>query len=431
MIDRTFRQNLQCPLTCSIDPSSCNSLSKKKAEAKSKGRRGKSSLETDVMKNSKYYTNSSNEFPKIEEWIASKDKFRVVGLGHARLFPLVNHVSCNANLVDYHRENVAPHLGRVLSNHKIPWISIEPTKRLPPGSIDRSNQEEGHDIESLLISTASENTLWWKTAARQILDMYCEGGWLPTDIEVEIYNPHKMTWNESHVLDERNVVSAFNSLRPAIEGEVRSLCRSAWSSIAFHNRSHVGISPGLQKPTMIVFFNQGSQCDFEKLDDYLGKLLKTSETKLFHEIQVGSVIEANTRAKTTAIDLPDNPLNGASIALKSDTENAGTLGGWLTLNNPADFSRIKVGVSCYHLISSPGPENIQKMDMKGLTPSEAQDKSLSIVYPAAMDMEAILKQLNTENSNPNSLGTKEENLKNARRILAKPPMKMNGEWIGF
>lgn len=96
--------------------------------------------------------------------------------------------------------------------------SIELTKRLPPGSIDRSNQEEGHDIESLLISTASENTLWWKTAARQILDMYCEGGWLPTDIEVEIYNPHKMTWNESHVLGERNVVSTFNSLRPAIEG---------------------------------------------------------------------------------------------------------------------------------------------------------------------------------------------------------------------
>lgn len=173
---------------------------------------------------------------------------------------------------------------------------------------------------------------------------------------------------------------------------------------------------------MIVFFNQGSQCDFEKLDDYLGKLLKTSETKLFHEIQVGSVIEANTGAITTVIDLPDNPLNGASIALKSDTENAGILGGWLTLNNPADFSRIKVGVSCYHLISSPGPENIQKMDMKGLTPSEAQDKSLSIVYPAAMDMEAILKQINTKISNPNSLGTKEENLKNARRILAKPPI---------
>lgn len=56
----------------------------------------------------------------IEEWIASKKKFCVVGLGHARLFPLVNHVSCNANLIDYHQEKVASYLGRVLSNHKIP-----------------------------------------------------------------------------------------------------------------------------------------------------------------------------------------------------------------------------------------------------------------------------------------------------------------------
>lgn len=150
---------------------------------------------------------------------------------------------------------------------------------------------------------------------------------------------------------------------------------------------------------------------------------KTSETMLFHEIQVGSVTQANAIAKIKSLkNIPDISLNGASIALKSDNQNAGTLGGWLTLNNPADFSRIKVAVSCYHLISSPGPENIQKMDLNGLTPSEAQDKSLSIVCPAAMDMEAILKELNTENSDPNSPDTKKENLKNALRILAKPPI---------
>lgn len=94
--------------------------SRKKTEAKSKGRRGKSSLEMELMKNSEYSTDSSNEFPTIEEWVASKDNFRVVGLGYERPFPLVHHISCNASLVDYHRENVAPHLGRVLSNHKIP-----------------------------------------------------------------------------------------------------------------------------------------------------------------------------------------------------------------------------------------------------------------------------------------------------------------------
>lgn len=94
----------------------------------------------ELMKNSDYSTDSSNEFPTIEEWVASKDNFRVVGLGYERPFPLVHHRSCNASLVHYHRENAAPHL-----------VSIELTKRLPPGRIDRSNHEKGQDIESLLI----------------------------------------------------------------------------------------------------------------------------------------------------------------------------------------------------------------------------------------------------------------------------------------
>lgn len=62
----------------------------------------------------------------------------------------------------------------------------------------------------------------WEAAAIQILDIYRKGGWLPTEIEVEIYNPLKMAWNRSHVLSEsNNVMNALNSLRPAIEGEMR------------------------------------------------------------------------------------------------------------------------------------------------------------------------------------------------------------------
>lgn len=97
---------------------------------------------------------------------------------------------------------------------------------------------------------------------------------MTTDIEVEIYNPLRMASNISHVLGEnKKIISAFSSLRPAIEGEARILCGFAGSSIAFHNRTNVGINPGPEKPTVIVFFHQGSQCDFKKLHNYLEKLL--------------------------------------------------------------------------------------------------------------------------------------------------------------
>lgn len=144
--------------------------------------------------------------------------------------------------------------------HKIPWNSITL-------HINRSNQE--HDVESLLISTTTENTLHWKDAAMQICNIYGQGGWSATEIEVELYNHFRMAWNRSHVLGNNDkVINAFNKLRPAIESEVRYRCESAWSSIAFHNRTHVGVIPGPEKPTVIVICHQGSQCAFESLTVY-------------------------------------------------------------------------------------------------------------------------------------------------------------------
>lgn len=89
-----------------------DSFVKKKAEAKSKERHGKNSLEAAVMQNSGYH-----EFPTIEEWVAKKNEFHMVGLGHTRPFPLVSKVSSNADLVDYHQNHVAPRLSGILANH--------------------------------------------------------------------------------------------------------------------------------------------------------------------------------------------------------------------------------------------------------------------------------------------------------------------------
>ena len=84
---------------------------------------------------------------------------------------------------------------------------------------------------------------------------------------------------------------------------------------------------------------------------------------------------------------------------------------------------IKVAVSCYHLILSTDPNNIQEMDLKGLSPSQAeQNKPLSILYPAALDREATVKKLESYTSKPPCLDKYKENLKNNRRIFGKLPI---------
>ncbi|MCJ1347168.1 hypothetical protein MMC31_005389 [Peltigera leucophlebia] len=382
--------------------------------------RNRKSSETDATQDSGYYTSRTDEMPTIEEWVAEKDQFRVVAIGHTRPFPLVSQKSSNTNLGDYHREHVAPHLSKILANHKIPWNSIELNTRLSLGSINRSKQKSGHGIESLLISTTSENTRRWKAAATQILGIYGQGGWLATDIEVEIFNPLRMTWNRSHALGENDkVVSAFNLLRPAIERKVRSLCGSAWSSIAFHNRTSMCSNTGPEKPTVIIFCHPGSQCDFKSVDEYLDDLLKTTDVELFHEIQVGSVREAwsvTDKGKGKYSVPPQTPPNGASISLEQDLEGAGTLGGWLMLNFPKS-PPVKVAVTCDHLI------NKSTAPTEGLNLSQAkQNEPLLIVYPAALDRNATIKHLKSLTSRPGCADSDKENLRKCGQIFSKPPI---------
>lgn len=62
----------------------------KKSEAISKERRGQSTSTTDTAQDPKYHSGDTKKFPTIEDWVAEKDELRVVGVGHARAFPLVS-----------------------------------------------------------------------------------------------------------------------------------------------------------------------------------------------------------------------------------------------------------------------------------------------------------------------------------------------------
>lgn len=133
---------------------------KKKERTRPKKRADKSSGETDATQDSGYYTASAIEFPTVEEWIAGKDQFRVVAVGHARPFPMVRQVSSNNDLVNYHRVHVAPHSSPILASHKISFTSIALRRRKSPGTVDQFMEKEtDHDLESLVISSTGDDTL--------------------------------------------------------------------------------------------------------------------------------------------------------------------------------------------------------------------------------------------------------------------------------
>lgn len=160
-----------------------------------------------------------------------------------------------------------------------------------------------------------------------------------------------------------------------------------------------------------------------KLDSLLETLLKTADTKLFHEIQVGSVREAwsVTDEGNVYFDLPESPQNGASISLKGD-KRAGTLGGWLMLNIPKS-SPIKVAVTCHHLMSSTDPDNIPNMDREGLTSTQAKKNTpLQFEYPGALDREATINHLESLISTPECPNNFKEDLKKNLQIFANPPI---------
>ena len=90
-----------------------NVFGKNEEKTRSKKRADKSSNETDATQDTGYYTASGIEFSTVEEWIAGKDQFRVVAVGHARPFPMVRPASSNNNLVNYHNVHVAPQISPI------------------------------------------------------------------------------------------------------------------------------------------------------------------------------------------------------------------------------------------------------------------------------------------------------------------------------
>lgn len=131
--------------------------------------------------------------------------------------------------------------------------------------------------------------------------------------------------------DNPEVLEALHQLRPAIVEEVRRLCPSGWSSIAFHRRSRLGAWQGEAMPTVLVFIREGFRGDFSKLEYRLLQLLDGLRVSIKLEILIGSIAAASWNIHEKAITYweapPEYPTSGCSIGVRGDTERAGTLGG--------------------------------------------------------------------------------------------------------
>lgn len=219
-------------------------------------------------------------------------------------------------------------------------------------------------------------------------NLYYAGGYGPSEIEVEIFYSREVHYNISQVLgDDPEVLEALRQVGQVIIDEVRRFCRKGWSSIAFHRRSRLCASQGEATPTVLVIIREGFRADFSKLEYQLLQIFAGLRISIKLEILIGSITatwSVHEKPITYWSPPPEHPTNRCSIGVRGDTDNAGTLGGWLMLSRPG-CPLVKVGLTCHHLVAN-SPAGLQEID-----------------YPAALDLNNSIKNLEALSTKPDFL----------------------------
>lgn len=272
---------------------------------------------------------SMNQLQSIEGWLSARENFRVVSEEFPRQLPLFSVLSWNQALTDYHETRIKPHIPTILRNHHLAYRFFGLHTRRNPGVVESTEKE----LETLLIDTHSKDSSNWKAAAVECANLYYVGGYGPSEIEVEIHTSREVHCNISQVLgDDSEVLEALRQVGPAMMEEVRHFCPNGWSSMAFHGRSRLGELGGKAVPTVLVFIRKGFWADFDKLEHHLLHILDGLRVSIELEILIGSITTASrvhAKALTYWEVPPEQPTNGYSIGVRGNTEEAGTLGGWL------------------------------------------------------------------------------------------------------
>lgn len=325
------------------------------------------------------YASATSTAPNsIESWLARRDQFRVVGIGHARPFPLKAR-PCDPQFAAHYQAHVQSQVQPILGKHNINWSSIVVYQRL-----GWNESLPGTDpLHSLLVPTRDENPDTWEKAANELQEVFRQADIPSEQIEIEIYNPFKMKHNVSHAFSvEEAVLNEAKAIKPIIVNEVAALCGGEWSSIGFHLRSSKSDNDAKKQPTILVFFFHGVALDFDGIESRLLETLRGYKTPFKLELLPGS-IDSNIMLSSSArvlADISRKPKNGSSIGIAGNVTEAGSLGGWLNLHF-AKGPPFKVGITCDHVVAT------------------GAGKSTKVVeYPAALDrrptwnaLEAMLK----------------------------------------
>lgn len=283
----------------------------------------------------------------IEAWLAQRDPFRAVGIGHSRPFPLVYRPTTQ-EFADLYEARVEGQVRPILEKHAITIAGISLSRC---GRSDKPLTEIGYP-HTLLVITRDQYPDTWISAAQEIQEVFLHAGMPTEEVEVEIRNPNKMKYMVSHVFAvDAGFLEDMESVKQRIVDEVTALCGLAWSSIAFHLRSPKFDSTAAKLPTVLVSFFEGITLDFTSIESRLSETLGHYKG-LRLELLRGSVegtINQSLRKRILA-EPSRKPRNGSSIGVKGDTTEAGSLGGWLQFN-PRIGPPTKVGVTCHHVVA--------------------------------------------------------------------------------
>lgn len=347
----------------------------------------------------------------IEAWLANADPFRVVGVGHARPFPLKSK-PCLQVFAHRYRDRVQPSIQPILQKHHIRFSSISLRRRY----ISDGVTPEDAGLHSLLISTRDESPTTWETAAKEMQSVFQNAGITANEIEIEIFNEQKLICNKSEVLPkDSHLVSAMIELKPRILDILISQCPRQWSSVAFHQRRPISNDKVRKMPTVLVSFFPETFLDFKSIESRLLEVLDQSPIPIGLELLRGLVASANINTESVVqwdFVKSTEPRNGSSIGITGDPKKAGSLGCWLDLSFPTSETR-QVALTCHHVVALDGNDRRKQIGIAGADFGALSNRT-TVECPAAVDRAASLTQFES------SLPETKKALKTMKSIDSKP-----------
>ncbi len=328
----------------------------------------------------------------VEEWVARKDKFRVVSDGLPMPFPL-RSLNSNPELDHIYETRVKPLIPQVLRQYGIAFTIMRLDFWYPP-------YEKSKGRETLVVQTTDIQTSSWTSAASAIKGLFLANGAnnIVAGIQVEIHNPREMYYDFSQLLpDDAILLEALSQIREGVSKAASKHLGRAWSSIAYHMRvRHDAAVDTAKKPTVIVFCYPGATGNFESAEEEINQILNTTPIKIHVEILLGQITLADVvdERPVHLTNIPAKPYNGASIGIEGNKDAAGTLGGWVILNLPKQKKQIPCALTCYHVIRASDKSIAEHTDKNGIRSDDPRGQVI-VEYPAAYDARYTLKNLDT------------------------------------